>query len=268
MKWFSVRDLQSAEIEEEVRESAALAIQELSEVNDLGLRTQDLELKKTVVLLSGGLDSATALYWAMSKGFSCRALSVRYGQRHFRELESARQVAEKAGVPFEEVSLDLAWFKDSTLVDSHKSLPDNPLEKIGKDGIPSTYVPGRNTLFLSLAVSLADSTGGDSIVIGANILDYSGYPDCRPEFYRAYEEAAKFGTKSGVEGVRIAILTPLIKMTKAQIVRLATELRVPLELTWSCYAGGERPCGKCDSCKLRAKGFEEAGVSDPALEMV
>ena len=220
---------------------------------------------KAVVLLSGGLDSTAALAWAAARGMRCTALAVRYGQRHAKELSHARAVARDFGVSFREVRLDLPWLKSSALVDRSRSLPDLPLSKIGRGPIPSTYVPGRNTLFLSLAVSLADAEGAAAIVLGPNALDYSGYPDCRPEYYRAFVRAANLGTRSGSEGRGLAIHTPLIRMTKAQIVRLACRLKAPLHLTWSCYAGGRRPCGRCDSCKLRAKGFREAGLRDPAL---
>ncbi|MDE2237726.1 MAG: 7-cyano-7-deazaguanine synthase, partial [Elusimicrobia bacterium] len=159
----------------------------------------------------------------------------------------------------------LPWLAASALVDKKKRLPRLPLGRIGKDGIPSTYVPGRNTIFLALAASLADAVGAEAIVIGANALDYSGYPDCRPEFLEAFEETARQGTKRGVEGAPLKILAPLLRMTKRRIVELGLRLGAPLERTWSCYKGGRVPCGCCDSCKLRAKGFSEAGVADPAL---
>ncbi len=215
-------------------------------------------MKKAVVLLSGGLDSTTALWWAKSKGYSCAALAVDYGQRHRRELKAARAVARRAGVPLHEVSLPLPWLKVSSLLDAKKELPDLPLSKIGSGGVPSTYVPGRNTIFLSLAMSLAEATGAEALVIGANALDYSGYPDCRPEFLHAFEEVTRTTR-------RLKILAPLLRLTKRGIVELAGKLRAPIELTWSCYAGKGKPCGKCDSCKLRAKGFAEAGRDDEAL---
>ncbi len=221
--------------------------------------------RSAVVLLSGGLDSTTALAWALSKGWRCSALSVSYGQRHSRELKSARAVARSYGVPLREIRLDLPWLKTSSLVDRSRRLPDLPMSRIGHGGIPSTYVPGRNTLFLSLAVSLADAEGAGEIVLGPNVLDYSGYPDCRPEYYRAFAKVAALGTRRGAEGRGLKIHTPLIRLSKAQIVKLARKLGAPLNLTWSCYAGGARPCGRCDSCKLRAKGFQEAGLADPAL---
>lgn len=217
-------------------------------------------MKKAVVLLSGGLDSTTALFWAR-RDWRCEALSVRYGQRHGRELRAARKVAKAAGVTLHEVSLALPWLKTSSLVDAGKALPDVPLAKIGRGGVPSTYVPGRNTIFLALAASLADAVGARAIVIGANALDYSGYPDCRPEYLRAFEAAARRGTRQ----TKLAVLAPLLRLSKAGIVELARKVKAPIELTWSCYAGGGRPCGRCDSCKLRAKGFAEAGVVDEAL---
>ncbi len=219
---------------------------------------------KAVVLLSGGLDSSTCLFWAKSRGYRCRALSVLYGQRHARELRSARAVARQATVPLSVIRLRLPWLSVSSLLGRGR-LPDVPLPRIGSGGIPSTYVPARNTLLLSLAASLADSIGASAIVTGANALDYSGYPDCRPAFHKAFQKALKAGTRSGTEGRGIRVLAPLVSLDKAAIVRLAKRLGVPLKSTWSCYAGGSKPCGRCDSCKLRAKGFSEAGLPDPAL---
>ncbi len=219
---------------------------------------------KAVVLLSGGLDSTTALYWAKKKGFACVGLSIRYGQRHVRELRSARAVARSASIPLHQVELSLPWLAGSSLTNKSIRLPSMPLSKIGSGGVPSTYVPGRNTMFLSLAVSLADAVGASAIVIGANALDYSGYPDCRPPFIDAFGKVAKEGTKRGSEGKPLKIYAPLLRLDKKGVVRLAEKVGAPLELTWSCYAGGRRQCGTCDSCKLRAKGFREAGRKDPA----
>jgi 7-cyano-7-deazaguanine synthase len=220
---------------------------------------------KAVVLLSGGLDSTTALYWAKKKGFSPVGLAVRYGQRHVREIRSAQAVARFASIPLHEVELSLPWLKAaSSLVDKSRRLPSLPLAKIGQGGVPSTYVPGRNTMFLSLAVSLADAVGASAIVIGANALDYSGYPDCRPPFIDAFGRVAKEGTKRGAEGKPLKIFAPLLRLDKKGVVRLAEKVGAPLRLTWSCYAGGKKQCGTCDSCKLRAKGFREAGKKDPA----
>jgi len=220
--------------------------------------------EKAVVLLSGGLDSAACLYWAKARGWEPVALSVDYGQRHAREMSSARRVARAAGARRIEVRLGLPWLRVSSLVDPRKRLPDTPLSRIGREGIPSTYVPARNTMLLALAASLAEAEGAARVVIGANHMDYSGYPDCRPAFNRALEKTLRLGTKAGAQGRAVSIETPLIRMDKAAIVRLALELGVPLKWTWSCYRGGRRPCGTCESCRLRAKGFAEAGVSDPA----
>jgi len=221
--------------------------------------------KKAVVLLSGGLDSTTALYWAKTKGYAPVALSVRYGQRHVRELRAARAVARRAGAPLREVALSLPWLGGSSLTNKKMKLPEIALAKIGTGGVPSTYVPGRNTMFLALAASLADAIGASAIVIGANALDYSGYPDCRPPFLDAFSKVARLGTRRGAEGGALTVLAPLLHLDKKGVVRLAAKVGAPLSLTWSCYAGGARPCGKCDSCQLRAKGFREAGAEDPAL---
>ncbi len=222
--------------------------------------------KKAVVLLSGGLDSSTALYWAQSQGYDCRGLSIDYGQRHRRELLSAQAVAQKANIEINQIRLDLPWLQVSSLANKTKKLPNLPLSQIGRGPIPSTYVPGRNTVFLSLGLSLADAIGAKAIVIGANALDYSGYPDCRPNYLKAFERVAWLGSKSGLSGGKIKILSPLLRLDKSQIVNLALKLKVPLDLTWSCYAGKKFPCGKCDSCKLRAKGFALAKATDPALK--
>lgn len=222
--------------------------------------------KKAVVLFSGGLDSTTALSWALARGYECLAVSFDYGQRHDRENAAARAITRRLGVKLYEIKLDFPWFASCSLVNKKLKLPDVKLSKIGRKGeIPSTYVPGRNLVFASAGFSLADAVGAEAIVLGPNIVDYSGYPDCRPEFYRALQRAAAYGTRRGANGRPIKILTPLIKLSKAGIARLGAKLKAPLELTWSCYAGGRRPCGRCDSCKLRAKGFADAGLKDPAL---
>lgn len=224
------------------------------------------ESRKAVVLLSGGLDSATTLYLARSKGYRCCCLVVDYGQRHRREVRSARAVAQAARCSFQMVRLRLPW-GGSALTDPSLSVPKGrSLEEIGR-GVPATYVPARNTLFLSLASGFAEAIGAEAIFIGANEIDFSGYPDCRPEYYRAFQRVVQRGTKAGVEGRSIRIVTPLIRKTKAQIVRLAMRLKVPLERTWSCYEGRRKPCGRCDSCLLRSKGFQEAGWADPALKV-
>jgi 7-cyano-7-deazaguanine synthase len=224
-------------------------------------------MRRAIILLSGGLDSATALYWARAKGYQLRALTVYYGQRHARELSAARDLARKVGADWVRVRLSLPWLQASSLVDRGKRLPEIPASLIGQGPIPTTYVPGRNTMFLSLAVSLADAAGAEAVIIGSNAQDYSGYPDCRPEFNAAFLKAARLGTRRGAEGKKLELLAPLQRLDKAGIVRLAFRLHVPLELTWSCYQGGRRPCGRCDSCQLRARGFAAAGVTDPALGM-
>ena len=222
-------------------------------------------MKKAVVLLSGGLDSTTALYWTLKKGYRVEALSVDYGQRHKKELGAARRVAKLAGVPLHELKVRLPWLSGSSLVNRKKALPHLKLANIGRGGVPSTYVPGRNTVFLSFGVSLADAVGAEAIVIGANALDYSGYPDCRPQFTRAFEQVARQGTKRGSEGKPLRVLAPLLSLDKRGIVALAKKVGAPLHLTWSCYAGGRKICGACDSCQLRAKGFTESGIPDPAV---
>jgi len=224
-----------------------------------------MSMKKAVVLFSGGLDSTTALCWAIAGGYDCLALSFDYGQRHARENKSARKIAGLLKVPLYEVKLNFPWLAVSSLVNSKRKLPDTAFSKIGSGAIPSTYVPGRNLVFSSIGVSLADSIGAGAVVSGPNVVDYSGYPDCRPAFYRAVEKAANAGTRLGATGGKIKFLTPLVRLGKADIVRLALKLKVPLAFTWSCYSGGSRPCGHCDSCKLRAKGFDTVGIPDPAL---
>ncbi len=222
--------------------------------------------KKAVVLFSGGLDSTTALCWALDRGYECLAVSFNYGQRHARENAAARSIARRLDVKLYQIKLAFPWFAGCALVNRSMKLPDIRLSKIGKAGaIPSTYVPGRNLVFASAGFSLADAVDAEAVVLGPNVVDYSGYPDCRPEFYRALEIAAAYGTRRGAGGNKIKLLTPLIKLSKAGIARLGIKLKAPLELTWSCYRGGKLPCGRCDSCKLRAKGFADAGLKDPAL---
>ncbi len=210
------------------------------------------------------MDSATALAIALKEGFDVTALSVDYGQRHRRELDSARKVAKHFGVRDHRiVSLDLTAIGGSALTDRRIPVPEQRrLEEIGQ-AIPATYVPARNTILLSYALGLAETVGAKAIYIAANALDYSGYPDCRPEFYKAFQDVARLGTKRGVEGDVIEIRTPLIAKSKADIVRKGEELGVPWALTWSCYQGEDKACGVCDSCQLRLKGFREAGVKDP-----
>ena len=220
--------------------------------------------KKAVVLLSGGLDSATALAIANAAGFECYALSFRYGQRHAIELDCAKQIAEAQGVTEHRmVDIDLATFGGSALTDRNINVPhgEGPA-----DEIPVTYVPARNTIFLSYALAWAEVLGSSNIFIGVNALDYSGYPDCRPEFIAAYETMANLATKAGVTGEeKMTIHTPLIDLTKAQIIQQGLKLGVDYAQTTSCYdpAPDGASCGTCDTCRLRLKGFKEAGLTDP-----
>lgn len=218
----------------------------------------------SVVLLSGGMDSATCLALAVQDGRPVHALTVDYGQRHARELRSARALARHYRVGRHIVlTLPLGPLLVSTLTRPGSRLPR------GRDrgrSIPPTYVPARNTILLSLALGYAESTRLGSIYLGANAIDYSGYPDCRPEFLRAFERVARVGTRRGVEtGRGIEVRAPLLRLSKEAIVQLGERLRVPWELTWSCYAGGSRPCGRCDACRLRARGFRQAGRADPLV---
>ena len=219
-----------------------------------------------VVLLSGGLDSYTAAAVAKRDGFSICALSINYGQRHASELEAARAVAKALGVVRRlELALDLSPIGGSALTSPGIDVPkDRPIDP---NVIPSTYVPARNTIFLSLALAWAEVLGASDIFIGVNALDYSGYPDCRPEFIKAFEQLARVATKAGVEGRPLAIHTPLVAMSKAEIVQLGLSLGLDYGLTRSCYdpLPGGRPCGRCDSCRLRAAGFAAAGATDPLI---
>jgi 7-cyano-7-deazaguanine synthase len=220
--------------------------------------------KKAVVLLSGGLDSTVTIALAKDQGYELFPLSFDYGQRHDRELESAKNIAHHYEVREHKIiKIDLSQIGGSALTDKGIEVPENRDEKeIGSD-IPPTYVPARNTILLSIALGYAEVIGAEAIFIGANTQDYSGYPDCRSDFFSAFSEVARLGTKAGVEGKSIEIRYPLINLTKAEIVKEGSRLNVPFHLTWSCYKGEERACGKCDSCLLRLKGFEEAGFKDP-----
>lgn len=216
-----------------------------------------------VVLLSGGLDSTTVAALARRDGYRLLALTIDYNQRHRIELDRAAQVAERLGAERHIVlPLDLRGFGGSALT-ADIAVPKGGVEP----GIPVTYVPARNTIFLSVALGWAEAAGARDLFIGVNALDYSGYPDCRPEFIHAFETMANLATKAGVEGEAFKVHTPLAAMTKADIVRAAVAAEAPIELTWSCYdpTPAQTPCGQCDSCRLRAKGFAEAGVADPAL---
>ncbi|MDF0553595.1 7-cyano-7-deazaguanine synthase QueC [Kamptonema sp. UHCC 0994] len=219
---------------------------------------------KAVVLLSGGLDSSTVLYQAQADGCESYAISFDYQQRHRRELESAKAIALSAGVTKHQIiSFDLSLWGGSALTDSKIDFPrDRTLAQMS-ESIPITYVPARNTIFLSFALAWAETLNANRIYIGVNALDYSGYPDCRPDYIQAMQEVFRLGTKQGREGNPISILTPLIDLKKTEIIKLGNNLGVPWEKTWSCYAGGELACGICDSCRLRVAAFEELGLKDP-----
>ena len=216
---------------------------------------------KAVVLLSGGLDSATALAIARDQGFDCFALSVDYGQRHRAELQAAARVAKAMGAAEHRiVPVGMGQFGGSALTDPAIAVPEQPT-----DGIPVTYVPARNTLLLALALGWAEVLGARAIFIGVNALDYSGYPDCRPEFIAAFQTRTDVATKAGVEGRGFRIHAPLIELTKAEIIRRGTDLGLDYGLTLSCYQADDQggACGRCDSCRLRAEGFRAAGIPDP-----
>ena len=218
-------------------------------------------MKKAVVLLSGGLDSATVLAIAKAQGYECHALSFDYGQRHGAELLAAQRVAEALGAKTHKtILIGLDAIGGSALTDPGIAVPDRPQE-----GIPVTYVPARNTVFLALALGWAEVLNAADIFIGVNAVDYSGYPDCRPEYIAAFQTLARLATKAAVEGAELRIHTPLIHLSKAEIIRKGTELGVDYALTVSCYAadGEGRGCGVCDACRLRAAGFETAGLADP-----
>jgi len=217
--------------------------------------------KKAVVLLSGGLDSATCLFYAKKNSFNTKCIIFDYGQRHNKEIRSAVKIANKAHCFYEIIKIKLPW-KGSALLDRSVSIPKNRSFKKKQD-IPATYVPARNTIFLSFALSCAESISAQSIFIGANAIDFSGYPDCRPNYYVQFNRLSKLATKVGQKKNAIKIFTPLINKNKRDIVLLAKRLKVPIELTWSCYKGNKKPCGICDSCILRAKGFRQAGIIDP-----
>jgi 7-cyano-7-deazaguanine synthase len=230
-------------------------------INENGTNENGLDEsgRPAVVLLSGGLDSATCLAMASDRGFKCYALSVNYGQRHSSELAAAGKVAQAFSAELKTVNLDLRTFGGSALT------ADIDVPEEEGDGIPITYVPARNTIMLSLALAWAEVLGAGDIFIGVNAVDYSGYPDCRPEFINAYEEMANLATKAGVGGRRLIIHTPLLDLTKADIIKQGTALGVDYGMTVSCYQADEegRACGVCDSCRIRAVGFEAADISDP-----
>jgi len=221
--------------------------------------------RPAVVLLSGGLDSATALAWARAQGMTCHTLAVDYGQRHRIELEAARRVAAAmGGASHREIAVDLRAIGGSALTDAIDVPRDRPAAEIG-EGIPVTYVPARNTVFLSLALGLAETLSAADLVAGMNALDYSGYPDCRPEFVHAFEALARVATRAGVHGTRTTVHTPLMRLDKAGIIRLGASLGVDYAITHSCYdpAPDGAACGGCDACVLRRNGFAAAGMTDP-----
>lgn len=217
-------------------------------------------MPKAVVLLSGGLDSTTCLAQALADGCEVTAISFRYGQRHTKELTSAQNVCDHYNVDHVVIDLDLSSFRSAL---TRKDI-DVPMDREGEldAKIPVTYVPARNIVFLSIAAGLCESVDADRIYIGANSVDFSGYPDCTPAFYEAFQAMLAVGTKAGVEGHPIQIVTPILHDSKADIVRRGKRLGAPLHLTWSCYNGGEKACGHCDSCRLRLQGFREAGFRD------
>lgn len=221
-------------------------------------------MSKAIVLLSGGLDSSTVLAMVKERGHEVVALTFDYGQRHVREIESARAIAGRIGVSEHiVVPAPIGHLLDSSLTDSTKKIPEDRAVEDMAGEIPSTYVPSRNLIFLSIASSIAESMGADRVCIAANSVDFSGYPDCTPDFIDAFQRVLDVGTRAGRAGHGIAIEAPILRMSKAEIVCEAKRLGVPLELTWSCYSGRDKACGRCDSCRLRLRGFEEAGLDDP-----
>lgn len=215
-------------------------------------------MKKAVVLLSGGLDSATTLFIARHKKYKCYPLIFDYGQRHKKEIKLAGKIAGAAGLKGTVLNISLPW-KRSALLDKKQRIP----KKRTPGKIPSTYVPARNTVFLSFALSFAEAISAEKIFLGVNSVDYSGYPDCRENFLKAFDKVIEKGTKAGIEGRNISVEAPLLFMTKKEIIKKGTSLKVPYELTWSCYEGKKYPCNMCDSCIIRKKGFEDAGIMDP-----
>jgi 7-cyano-7-deazaguanine synthase len=218
--------------------------------------------KKAVVLLSGGLDSATTAAIALAEGYELLALSFRYGQRHEQEIDAARKIAARLGIAEHFIiEIDLGQWGGSSLTDRAIELPTQGLDPTT---IPHTYVPGRNTVFIALGLSLAEAKGAEAIFLGINALDYSGYPDCRPAYLAAYQHLASLSSKVGVEGKPIQLIAPLVQANKLDIVQRAISLGVPIAQTWSCYQGGKEPCGRCDSCRLRDRALIEAGYPELA----
>jgi 7-cyano-7-deazaguanine synthase len=213
--------------------------------------------QKAIVLFSSGLDSTTVLYYAMSKGYECHCLIFDYGQKHNKEVNNAKKFAESLHLNYHIVKTSIPW-DTSSLINKNKKIPEH--KQIKEGFVPSTYVPGRNTIFLSYAISYAETIKAKKIFLGINAVDFSSYPDCTPKYLKAMQQVMK-ALNNGIE-----ICAPIEKYSKSQIIKLGTKLKVPYEKTWSCYNGKNSPCGKCDSCKLRAKGFKEAGIDDPALK--
>ena len=213
--------------------------------------------QKVIVLFSSGLDSTTVLYYAMSKGYDCHCLIFDYGQKHSKEVNNAKKFAKSLKLNYHVVKTSIPW-DTSSLINKNKKIPEH--KQIKEGFVPSTYVPGRNTIFLSYAISYAETIKAKKIFLGINAVDFSSYPDCTPKYLKSMQQVMK-ALKNGIE-----ICAPIEKYSKAQIIKLGTKLKVPYEKTWSCYNGKNKPCGKCDSCKLRAKGFKEAGIDDPALK--
>ena len=221
-------------------------------------------MNKAVVLLSGGLDSATTAAIAIAEGYQAIALSFRYGQRHQRELDAATKIAKILGIrEHYVVDVNLSQWGGSSLTDKSMTIPQQGIQP---EIIPSTYVPGRNTVFIAIALSLAEAKNAQAIYLGINAVDYSGYPDCRPEYLQAYQQLANLSSKVGIEGNSLQLVAPLVNDSKADIVRRALKLNVPIADTWSCYQGGETPCGLCDSCRIRDRALLEAGRLDLTSE--
>lgn len=210
-----------------------------------------------IVLFSSGLDSTTVLYYAMSKGYDCHCLIFDYGQKHNKEVNNAKKFAKSLKLNYHVVKTSIPW-DTSSLINKNKKIPEH--KQIKEGFVPSTYVPGRNTIFLSYAISYAETIKAQKIFLGINAVDFSSYPDCTPQYLKSMQQVMK-ALNNGIE-----ICAPIEKYSKAQIIKLGTKLKVPYEKTWSCYNGKTKPCGKCDSCKLRAKGFKEASIDDPALK--
>jgi 7-cyano-7-deazaguanine synthase len=213
--------------------------------------------QRAIILFSSGLDSTTVLYYAMSKGYDCHCLIFDYGQKHNKEVDNAKKFAKGLKLNYHVVKTSIPW-DTSSLINKDKKIPEH--KQIKEGFVPSTYVPGRNTIFLSYAISYAETIKAKKIFLGINAVDFSSYPDCTPQYLKSMQQVMK-ALNNGIE-----ICAPIEKYSKAQIIKLGTKLKVPYEKTWSCYNGKNKPCGKCDSCKLRAKGFKEAGIDDPALK--